>query len=218
MMRPTMVYLSLVVVLCSLTPARGLTPIPHHGTPIPNVFDCHDGRMDNLETDVDCGGVCAPCPVGKHCKTPADCETGWCIGQVCKEKPHPSVTPQPITCDGTWTGTANGIIANGGTVSAAVDLTVSGTTVTNNGESTVPNSGGPLLFMPPGSPQPTFYSGYFNPPGLSNVLCTMIGTFDCASKSAEGVFSCLVTDNSCNTATWSTPAVAMGKWSAVRMP
>jgi hypothetical protein len=39
---------------------------------------CADNVTNNNETDVDCGGACAPCGPGKQCGTSADC-----MGKVC---------------------------------------------------------------------------------------------------------------------------------------
>ncbi len=52
---------------------------------------CSNGEWDESETDVDCGGDCIPCPVGKLCHDSEDCRTSYCIGGVCSidEKPYP---------------------------------------------------------------------------------------------------------------------------------
>ncbi|HVU00352.1 MAG TPA: hypothetical protein VHE30_01320 [Polyangiaceae bacterium] len=40
---------------------------------------CKDGKMNNGETDVDCGGPnCGKCPKGKKCAAAADCATNTC--------------------------------------------------------------------------------------------------------------------------------------------
>src|SRR5262249_33675611 len=39
---------------------------------------CVDGVKDGAETDVDCGGTCAPCAPGKNCLTNLDCMTNAC--------------------------------------------------------------------------------------------------------------------------------------------
>ncbi|MGC4119969.1 MAG: choice-of-anchor D domain-containing protein [Myxococcales bacterium] len=45
---------------------------------------CTDHLKDGDETDVDCGGKCSPCAMGKGCATLADCEAGLaCIEKVC---------------------------------------------------------------------------------------------------------------------------------------
>lgn len=47
--------------------------------PIP--WYCMDGRQDNDETDVDCGGSCYPCAIGRTCTKDADCSTSHCDAQ-----------------------------------------------------------------------------------------------------------------------------------------
>lgn len=44
---------------------------------------CTDGEKDQNETDVDCGGVCAPCANGLHCLVDADCANGECSNGIC---------------------------------------------------------------------------------------------------------------------------------------
>lgn len=44
---------------------------------------CKNGVKGGDETGVDCGGHCAPCPVGKGCSGPSDCQTGHCAWGVC---------------------------------------------------------------------------------------------------------------------------------------
>ncbi|MBI4703902.1 MAG: hypothetical protein HY744_22565 [Deltaproteobacteria bacterium] len=39
---------------------------------------CSDFSKNGSETDVDCGGECAPCMNGKHCLAPEDCESKFC--------------------------------------------------------------------------------------------------------------------------------------------
>ena len=45
---------------------------------------CEDGRVSGSEADVDCGGGCAPCAVGRACVQNSDCEgTSACSGNFC---------------------------------------------------------------------------------------------------------------------------------------
>ncbi|WP_146655380.1 RagB/SusD family nutrient uptake outer membrane protein [Labilithrix luteola] len=44
---------------------------------------CSDGVMDAAETDVDCGGGCAPCGQCQRCLADADCETTNCADGIC---------------------------------------------------------------------------------------------------------------------------------------
>lgn len=46
---------------------------------------CSNGEKDSDETDVDCGGVCDGCAVGRICIANDDCELFYCSGGVCAE-------------------------------------------------------------------------------------------------------------------------------------
>jgi hypothetical protein len=49
---------------------------------------CANGRRDDAETDVDCGGPsCGPCDVAKACAAPRDCATANCYLAVCELAP-----------------------------------------------------------------------------------------------------------------------------------
>jgi hypothetical protein len=43
-----------------------------------DVAHCDDGVLNAGETDVDCGGACAPCPTGSLCIGDDDCASGTC--------------------------------------------------------------------------------------------------------------------------------------------
>lgn len=45
---------------------------------------CSDGEPGPGESDVDCGGSCPACAVGKLCGTGGDCASKLCIGGSCK--------------------------------------------------------------------------------------------------------------------------------------
>jgi hypothetical protein len=46
---------------------------------------CSDGTRNGFETDVDCGGGCAPCALGKACAVDADCAAAaLCDPQACR--------------------------------------------------------------------------------------------------------------------------------------
>ncbi|MFW5739361.1 MAG: formylglycine-generating enzyme family protein, partial [Myxococcota bacterium] len=47
------------------------------------VHPCANGTRDGDETDVDCGGSCAPCADGASCQVAADCGNGVCDANVC---------------------------------------------------------------------------------------------------------------------------------------
>ncbi len=44
---------------------------------------CDDGARNGDETDVDCGGSCAPCPDGAGCAEDSDCRSGFCDAGTC---------------------------------------------------------------------------------------------------------------------------------------
>lgn len=45
---------------------------------------CTNGQKDGDEVDVDCGGPCTPCALGKVCVLDKDCASGACVSGVCK--------------------------------------------------------------------------------------------------------------------------------------
>src|SRR6185436_14516504 len=48
--------------------------------------NCDDGLKDNGEVGIDCGGPCsAKCPNGTDCTANTDCNSGYCIDNVCCE-------------------------------------------------------------------------------------------------------------------------------------
>jgi hypothetical protein len=59
---------------------------------------CNDGVEGPDETDLDCGGVCAPCGVGKKCLAPGDCTAGFCADGICCDR----------ACDGPCEACASG--------------------------------------------------------------------------------------------------------------
>src|SRR5215831_15178700 len=48
---------------------------------------CTDAVKNGTETDVDCGGVCGPCQLGRGCDVAADCANGNCVGGTCRPLP-----------------------------------------------------------------------------------------------------------------------------------
>lgn len=57
---------------------------------------CVDGIKNGLESDVDCGGDCAPCEIGDQCNAWRDCWSGRCAAGECEERifePSMSVPP-----------------------------------------------------------------------------------------------------------------------------
>lgn len=44
---------------------------------------CTDGTKNQNEVDVDCGGACATCGIGKHCISDSDCKSANCVSSKC---------------------------------------------------------------------------------------------------------------------------------------
>ncbi|MFO0587059.1 MAG: hypothetical protein U0441_05965 [Polyangiaceae bacterium] len=55
------------------------------GACVPAVCDDGNAIQDTGETDLNCGGLCSPCELGKKCKRNADCASGWCSTGLCTE-------------------------------------------------------------------------------------------------------------------------------------
>jgi hypothetical protein len=51
---------------------------------------CSDGKKNGSETDVDCGGTCPRCTVGKTCGSRNDCTTALCVSGTCQEPTNPA--------------------------------------------------------------------------------------------------------------------------------
>jgi hypothetical protein len=74
---------------------------------------CSDHHHDGDETDVDCGGSCPKCALGKACKTTSDCVADDCVDGFCQPKTPigiwelraPTSPPDPrIGCSMGWDG------------------------------------------------------------------------------------------------------------------
>ena len=50
-------------------------------------WDCTDGILNGGETDIDCGGPCAPCVDGQGCLVATDCVSGLCLAGICGPMP-----------------------------------------------------------------------------------------------------------------------------------
>jgi N-acetylneuraminic acid mutarotase len=61
----------------------GMTPLPDASTDLKPAPSCTDHVRNGHETDIDCGGSCAPCAVGLQCASTNDCATGTCEGDHC---------------------------------------------------------------------------------------------------------------------------------------
>lgn len=44
---------------------------------------CSNGVLDGDESDIDCGGACPECGIGKLCRAPTDCDRADCVGGRC---------------------------------------------------------------------------------------------------------------------------------------
>lgn len=51
--------------------------------PFDMVTHCHNGLPDEDESDVDCGGSCAPCKQFQHCNGASDCASRVCTAGQC---------------------------------------------------------------------------------------------------------------------------------------
>ncbi|HMR10676.1 MAG TPA: hypothetical protein PKA88_33090 [Polyangiaceae bacterium] len=56
---------------------------------------CHDGIKNGPESDVDCGGDCPPCALGKTCSSARDCVSGRCADGECVERVIPKGAAAP---------------------------------------------------------------------------------------------------------------------------
>lgn len=56
---------------------------------------CFDRVRDGAETDVDCGGYCAPCAEDQGCRISRDCASGRCAEGLCEEQRYESSSPVP---------------------------------------------------------------------------------------------------------------------------
>lgn len=46
---------------------------------------CNNGMKDGNETDIDCGGKCQGCDIGKGCEVNTDCSRNFCSNSTCTE-------------------------------------------------------------------------------------------------------------------------------------
>src|SRR5204862_2258704 len=65
---------------------------------------CSDGTKNGTETDLDCGGSCGACAVGRVCVEGHDCANGTCFAGTCGDRmwfAESTGTNVPISA-GTW--------------------------------------------------------------------------------------------------------------------
>jgi N-acetylneuraminic acid mutarotase len=96
---------------CGGTLSCGVCPQPDH---------CTDGVQDSGESDVDCGGECAPCALGSKCGATTDCATGTCDQNVCRAGTWATAATMPTsrTMVGAAVGADGLIYAIGGYLDA----------------------------------------------------------------------------------------------------
>jgi hypothetical protein len=83
-----------------------LIPCDSGDCAVSSSFDaCHDRIVDGDETDLDCGGSCAPCVGGASCAVASDCATNACDGGTCRA---------PSCSDGIRDGFEQGVDCDGG--------------------------------------------------------------------------------------------------------
>src|SRR5262249_51347579 len=97
-----------------------------------NLPACVDGVKNGDETDVDCGGSCVPCPLGKVRVKATDCGDGSCQSGVCTAAGacDTILSCGQVNChDTTRNGLETDVDCGGiGTADAFRSLTVSGCT------------------------------------------------------------------------------------------
>ena len=71
--------------MSAVTLAAGAHTIVHItlGPPMVVTAGCSDGVKNGDETDIDCGGSCSACAIGKMCKLPGDCASALCTAGLC---------------------------------------------------------------------------------------------------------------------------------------
>ena len=79
---------------------------------------CSNEEKDDGESDIDCGGSCSPCAIGKSCSANDDCESGNCDGGTCAESSGPG--PSAACDDGEKNGDESDVDC-GGSCSACAD-------------------------------------------------------------------------------------------------
>ena len=73
------------------------------GTPESVIENCTDQIKNQNETDIDCGGSCPACQLGKSCLVDGDCVTNNCTGGICVFTPteiSATVETEPVAYSG----------------------------------------------------------------------------------------------------------------------
>jgi len=69
---------------------------------------CSNGKQDGVETDIDCGGPCKSCELGKACQVDDDCTGKHCANNVCCDA---ACQEACYWCLGSKTGGEDGVCA-----------------------------------------------------------------------------------------------------------
>ncbi len=77
---------------------------------------CQNGRTDGTETDVDCGGACAPCAPTRLCLDDVDCASGVCtlnrcVAPTCDDGVE-NGTEEDVDCGGPCVACVGGCVRN----------------------------------------------------------------------------------------------------------
>jgi hypothetical protein len=134
--------------LTAKVPDDPMAPIPGtitsgDGTTTPLVDQCRNGVVDTGEADVDCGGTCGACAVGRACGLPIDCASGLCnattkacVDSTCADGVKDAMESD-VDCGGTCTskcGSARTCMVNADCASNACDLGTSTCTPASCGD------------------------------------------------------------------------------------
>lgn len=111
---PVVLVLATIAAISAAVPTGcGLDDFCREGEPGCAIDRCANQLRDEDETDVDCGGACAPCAEGRLCAAPDDCIDGLCVAGACCAAP--CVLGAPITLGGAGhdQGTGAAALADG---------------------------------------------------------------------------------------------------------
>lgn len=138
--------------------------------PIP--VTCFDGIKNAGETDLDCGGACAPCEDGRSCAVVGDCQSAQCVTGICSSCP---IAKELIINGGAEDGPVPGMYLPGWAVNPQMTGLPYGT----------------AGFLQPGDPGPTSRGTYFFYGGATSTSTATQGIdlTHCAALIDKGVLS-----------------------------
>ncbi len=96
----------------------------------PTPASCTDGTKNGTETDVDCGGTCAPCGAGLGCAINSDCMAGVCLDGKCSMLP-------PTCSDGVKDGNESDVDCGGSCIACVNGKTCGSATDCHSGVCTM---------------------------------------------------------------------------------